>query len=279
MTNSNLNSTYASRFNANFDALLKESEFTKEMLGSGATYIRKANYASKGVYFQALTNLSTGLERIGKLCLMLDHYLTNNGNFPDDTYMRNVVGHKLRLIYQKSQVIAQNRSIDFVFGNNLSGPIHVAILNVISNFAEGDRYCNINFLVGSENNRNPLAAWVTGVDELIFNRHITLKKKSAIENNAQFTVANLMPSTVFFTSETGEDILNVSDMLIRSGNQNAVAPYRQLYVLQIIRYWVELLSALELQARVLNSNDIPYFNEVFRIFNISDTSFRSKKVW
>lgn len=48
-----------------FKALLKEAQFTKEMLGSGATQIRNACYASKGVYFHAFTSLSTGLERIG----------------------------------------------------------------------------------------------------------------------------------------------------------------------------------------------------------------------
>ena len=32
------------------------------MLGAGATEIRKANYAKKGVYFQSFTNLATGLE-------------------------------------------------------------------------------------------------------------------------------------------------------------------------------------------------------------------------
>jgi hypothetical protein len=38
-------------FTATFKALLKEAQFTKEMLGAGATQIRNANYASKGVYF------------------------------------------------------------------------------------------------------------------------------------------------------------------------------------------------------------------------------------
>jgi hypothetical protein len=279
MINSNLNNGPANRFNATFAALLKESEFTNEMLGSGATYIRKATYASKGVYFQAFTNLSTGLERIGKLCLMLDHYLTNNGDFPDLQYMKCVIGHKLRDIYQKSQGIALNRSITFAFCSDLSDPIHRAILDVISNFAEGDRYSNIDLLVGSRNQRDPLAAWVTNVDELIFNKHIALKKKSAIKLQAELLAANSMPSAVSFTSETGDDILNVCDMLTRSANQNAVAPYRQLYVLQIIRYWVELLSALQFQAMRVNANDIPHLNEVFRMFNIADTGFRSRKVW
>jgi hypothetical protein len=48
-----------------FEALSKEAHFTREMLGAGATQIRSANYASKGVYFQAFTSLSTGLSALG----------------------------------------------------------------------------------------------------------------------------------------------------------------------------------------------------------------------
>jgi hypothetical protein len=57
-------------FTQTFIALVNEAEFTKEMLGAGATQIRQANYATRGIYFQAFTSLATGLERIGKLCLM-----------------------------------------------------------------------------------------------------------------------------------------------------------------------------------------------------------------
>jgi hypothetical protein len=54
-----------SYFTPIFRALLREAEFTKQMLASGATQIRAANYATKGIYFQAFTSLSTGIERIG----------------------------------------------------------------------------------------------------------------------------------------------------------------------------------------------------------------------
>ena len=45
--------------NETFRALLEEATFTKEILASGVTQIRKANYTRKGVYFQCFTNLST----------------------------------------------------------------------------------------------------------------------------------------------------------------------------------------------------------------------------
>jgi hypothetical protein len=90
---------------AEFEALIKEAQFTKEMLASGATEIRRANYASRGVYFQAFTSLSTGIERIGKLCLMLDHALENSGRFPDLAYMQREICHKISLIYEKSVAV------------------------------------------------------------------------------------------------------------------------------------------------------------------------------
>ena len=77
-----------SHLNSTFVALLKEAQFTKELLGAGATEIRRASYATKGVYFKSFTSLSTGLERIGKLCLMLDHYIETGGRFPDFNYLK-----------------------------------------------------------------------------------------------------------------------------------------------------------------------------------------------
>lgn len=102
-------------FTETFKALNKEAQFTKEMLGSGATQIRNANYATKGIYFQAFTSLSTGLERIGKLCLMLDHFIDHSGQFPDCDYVKNKIGHKIGVIYDKSLDVISRRSITMKF--------------------------------------------------------------------------------------------------------------------------------------------------------------------
>lgn len=103
--------------------LIKEAQFTNEMLGEGATQIRRANYAAKGIYFQAFTALSTGLERIGKLCLMIDYYIKSGGNFPYLAYLKNQIGHKIDLIYRKSQLVVRERSLSFQIRSSKSlGP-------------------------------------------------------------------------------------------------------------------------------------------------------------
>ena len=59
----------------------------------------------------------------------------------------------------------------------------------------------------------------------------------------------------------------------------AVAPYRQLYMLQIIRYLTELLMGLGYKAMSIQPADIPHFGEVFGLFYNDNAFFRSRKTW
>ena len=267
-------------FNDVFRALSKEAQFTKEMLGSGATQIRKANYAKKGVYFQSFTSLSTGMERIGKICLMLDHYINNSGKFPDPNYMKKKIGHNIVLLYQQSLKISENRSVSFRFMTNLSGDIHQNILHVLSKFAEGDRYSNVNMLLNGKKSGDPVVAWFQNVDKPLFDRCVTQRRKEKIVRNAQLigqmTEGFVM---VLHTSETGSDITEVDEASFRTGMQEAVAPYRQLYVLQIIRFWVELVIALQYEAMKLGREDIPFMSEIFGPFYNADSYIRTRKTW
>lgn len=266
-------------FNEIFNALNKEAQFTKEMLGSGATQIRNANYATKGIYFQAFTSLSTGIERIGKLCLMLDHFIDYSGTFPDFDYMRREIGHKIDTIYENSAMVVKNRTITMIFLQELNDPVHKAIIKILSEFAQGDRYSNIDIVVGAKRQSDPIASWFLTVDKPIFDTCISKKKQEIIRNNA--STIGILSSKVLVrhTSETGSEINDVEDASYRTGMQEAIAPYRQLYVLQIIRYWVELLSSLQNIAMQTGSKDIPYFSEVFAPFHNPDSYIKTRKTW
>ena len=105
--------------NKTFHVISDEAKFTKDMLASGITQLGKANYGQKGIYFQAFTSLTTGLERIGKLCLILDYYISNNGKFLEDRYVRKEIGHDLELLLEKSNSIISNRAISFHFSKKI----------------------------------------------------------------------------------------------------------------------------------------------------------------
>lgn len=267
-------------FSATFNALNREAAFTWEMLGSGATQIRNANYASKGVYFQAFTSLSTGLERIGKLCVMLDHYIGQNGQFPDSDYMKKQIGHNIVAIYEQSKKIITERSISMRFEQDLDNPIHRAILSVLSEFALGDRYSNIDLLVGGRHQNDPIASWFKQVDQPLYRTRVAQKKKDVIERNATVMASLLgQHAMVLHTSETGEEITDFEEASRMTGMHEAVAPYRQLCILQVIRYWSELLCSLQYTAMKTGSQDIPFFSETFALFCNDDSYIRTRKRW
>nr|WP_156889300.1 hypothetical protein [Halomonas sp. 1513] len=266
--------------NETFLALQKEALFTKEVLGAGATQIRKANYANKGIYFQAFTSLATGLERIGKLCLMLDYYASNGGSFPDFKYLKNEIGHDIELLYERSLEVAARRGVKFYFLKNLEGEIHKEILKVLSAFAKGDRYSNINLLVNSKQQGDPVASWVESVDLPLFQKRVSERKKETIAHNAR-AMAELTGGLIHVqhTSETGQEITDVEQGSLLTGIQQAVAPYRQLYVIHIIRFWSELLRSIQYTAMELGKPDIPFFSEIIAPFVNNDSYIRTRKTW
>lgn len=263
-----------------FNALLREAQFTKEMLGTGATQIRRANYATKGIYFQAFTSLSTGLERIGKLCLMLDHFIETGGTFPTLREMKHQIGHKLELLYDRSQEVIQRRSIQLRMTRDLSDPVHTAIMHVLHDFAEGDRYSNIDVLVGGNSAADPVGRWFEEVDTPLYKSRVSQKRKEQIAHNARIGAQLLGAITmVRHTAETGDEITDFEEGSLRTGMWEAVAPYRQLAVLQVIRYWTELIGELGYAAYAVPGEGVPHFGEVFAMFYNEDSYLRSRKTW
>ena len=266
-------------YSQTFVALIREATFTKNMLGAGATQIRVANYANHGVYAQAFAGLSVGLERIGKLCLMLEHYIEHDGQFPDFKYLKNSIGHKLEVLHDRAKEIAQQRNIDFQFLKSLDHPVHNEIIKILHAYADGDRYSNINSLIGSKQQGDPIATWFTNIDSYIFENLITQKRKDKIANGALAAQQKMSFATVLHTAETGEMISSIGEASFRTGMYNAVAPHRQFFVLQVIRYWVELLWELGFKAQALGRQEIPFFGEIFAIFYNHDTYLKSRKTW
>ena len=86
-------------------------------------------------------------------------------------------------------------------------------------------------------------------------------------------------ASVLHTSETGAEITDVEEASQMTGIFEAVAPYRQLYVVQVIRYWAELLSSLQYRAMESGSEEIPFFSEIFAPFYNHDSFIRSRKNW
>jgi hypothetical protein len=232
------------------------------------------------MYFQAFSNLSTGLERLGKLCLLLDHFITSCGKFPDYKYLKYEIGHKIPLLLAKTENVESDRGLSPRFRSDLSGPVHQSIITILSEFATGDRYSNIDLLTSSKPPGDPIGSWFEKVDKPLFDQRVSARAKAQILVRAGFIDATIGSfAAVSHISESGSTISDMFEGSVRTGVQSAVAPYRQLYVLQIVRYWVDILIELHYLARGISNTDIPAFGEVFAIFYNSDSYFRSRRTW
>jgi len=265
--------------NKTFWILLEEAQFTFEILANGITQLRKVNYAKKGLYFTSFTNLTTGLERIGKLCLLLDYCLKNEGKFPNESYLKKEIGHDLEKLYQKSQEIVTARSMKLEFLQNLDDNIYKNILSVLSRFAKGDRYSNINFLVDSKYQSDPIKEWSETIDKILFEKRVPQKKKDEIEFKSKLAGQLLGPiSVVRFRDEYGEELNDMEKSSFKTGVSEAVSGFRQLYVLHIIRYWVDVLRNLQYEAYSTRL-EVPHFTEIFAIFINDDSYLRTRKTF
>ena len=262
-------------FNENFNALSKECAFAYEILASGITQIRKANYAKKGIYYQSFISLSVGLERLSKLCILLDYYISNKGDFPSDKFLRSL-GHNINKLYNKSIDIKEKYNFNFKYLNYLNNEIHINMLKILSDFATRDRYENLNILVDAKQENNPISLWFSLVDLKLFEKHISKRKKEKIAYNAEM-IHKLTTSftSVLHSSEDGNIITDVREGSYRTGIYNSVLPYRQLYLAQIVRYWTELLWELQYKAMEIGKEEIPFFSDMFGCFYNDNSYFRS----
>ena len=268
-------------YNKTFLAFLEEAQFTKEILAIGVTQLHKANYAAKGIYYQTFTCLSTGIERLEKLCLVLEHYVQNQGVLPSEKYIR-AYGHKIPDLYTACREVANRQKIEFHFRYEMDEKIHQAIIDLLGSFAEtSGRYSYLNILLGKEDKSNDcIEQWFNNVDMPLYNKQVSHRRKSGIESRASIigNVINQVAITSYITEDKIE-VRNAIDASQRTGIWEAVAPYRQLYVLQIIRYLTELLRELGYKAMAIRSEDIPHFGEIFAIFYNDNAYFRSRKTW
>lgn len=268
-------------FNEMFLAFLEEAKFSKELLGLGVTQLYKANYTNKGLYFQSFNCLYSGFERIEKLCLILDFYISNNGRLPNEKDIRKY-GHDIKCLFETCRKIESKHNLRISFECNLGDEIHTSILDIINDFARSSgRYANINTLISAKNsNADCIENWYNNVDMKIYSHNVKLAKKQKIENNARVIGSAINQfSLCIFSTEDNLIITDPEELSRRTGMWEAVAKYRQLYTLQIIRYLSEILIELGHKAMKLNNQDIPFFSEIFGLFYNDDSYFKTRKTW
>lgn len=265
-----------------WNAIAREASLAAEHMGAGATILGKANYAHHAHYGQAFFSLSTGFERASKLAIVLDHALSNHGEFPSNSVVRGY-GHNLVELLDSVDLIAGRRD----FGESVRLPctdIHKGIISVLSDFASNvTRYYNLELLTGSSRiagREDPTSEWFKAVVEPVLARHYKAERQRR-DLRRVLAISSLVDdiTMVRHASETGEELTAYYDAALLSAKTEFANPYVRMYVLQIVRFVGSVLSDLGYGAYHEMNGRVPYISEMFAIFNNEDDYFRKRKTW
>jgi hypothetical protein len=127
-----------------FKFLEHEAQLTQCILTNGLQEIANADLSDyrKGKFYGGAFQLSIRLERLMKLIIILDHMLKNEYNPPSEHYLRKEIGHDLEKLYKRIKELPIEQRDD-AFSEE---PLEYETLKVLSDFAKGTRYYNLNQL-------------------------------------------------------------------------------------------------------------------------------------
>lgn len=254
-------------FSNQWKAFAREGALAGQLVSSGLTQLRKANYAEKGRYSEAFFNLSQGMERTLKLILLLDHAIRKGGQFPTEKELRDF-GHDLEQLFAHAEGIAARLELSRFPANS----IERSVVRVLSTFAVTTRYYNLDFLVGgkrAQGQQDPIALWWSDVAQPILTKHYSEKRRAADVERAH-TMANGLAGAalVLHTAEDGTVLADFANASAHTGKIAVVQKYGTFYAVSVCRLLYLILFELvheahskQLDVPTLYEYYFPFMNE------------------
>lgn len=144
--------------------LQQEGELIHSSLKNGLLVIQGTNIDSKGDYYLAFLMLSTGLERLMKVTIIVDHMASNELNAPNSSLIRNY-GHDLNDLFKKCSLLATQYQVS-EFTDLSSCEIDRDIVGFLSDFARRTRYHNLDSIAGGKVLNDPLSEWYRIIERI-----------------------------------------------------------------------------------------------------------------
>jgi hypothetical protein len=261
-------------------ALLREGALAAHLLGSGVTDLRRVHTGNPGAFSSTLFSLSLGFERAGKLAFIVDHCIEKD-TFPTDAQLRQL-HHDINTLFRAVVEIAENRFRKNECPPVPNEPIHIAIIEALSEFAKATRYHNLDLLVGgkSASMLSPETTWAEKVGKEILKRHYIPEKR---RSDAAFasSVTNALPghSIIRVLGQRDQFMQSMAEVIMHEQQLEIIQRFAQFYTLQIIRFFAMTLGHLQSLVHGKTMEAIPYFSELFAVFYNDDTYFKRRKTW
>lgn len=262
----------------------RETSLACHLIGAGVTALGKANYDDKfGEYYTAFFGLSVGIERLAKLILVANYSILHNGEMPKERIIRGF-GHKLLALCNAVESIAKEQCLELQY-ERPEFPVCKKILDCLDAFADASkgRYANFGSL-GEPNlsQEEPIAKWWSVVANAILAEHYYGKPvQQKVEKNAELVEQMLgAHSMVLHVDETGQEMSNLKQASVRTGQVDVVQKFGRYYTLLLVRWLADVFSHLSTTAH--NQHGVGEFfgvNEYMYTFLVPDSFLKTRKIW
>lgn len=254
-------------------AISQEAHLSQALLGAGTTSIRRSSSGAPGRMYEAFFGLSQGIERIGKLILVADHYARSGAFMPTGEVER--YRHDLRRLVRAIEDIASSRgvSLDDAPSANAGSK---AVVRFLTKFAETDRYYNLNRLSQGDSVTidDPIARWVQLIRAEAPQRRASparARQEAMNRSLARYMDENVPLAILDFTSLSGAALNSYEEMTVQTQLDEWLAIEGMLLAIRPIRFLSHTIASFDY------ARGLPVFTEFFDDWMMPDSYLRRRR--
>jgi len=162
-------------FEKNYQLLVQEGHLTMSSLLGGLNSLRRANIddAHRGLFYSGLFELATGFERLMKIVVLLEYKIENQLKNPTNNQLKSF-GHNICELY----TICEKLASKYQLSNDMKlNEAQNEMLIVLSDFAKGSRYYNLDELTSKNKNKDPVGQWLSVIEYHIWGLRSDIRQK------------------------------------------------------------------------------------------------------
>ena len=266
---------------AQFYLLAQECDLAKGALLGAFTAFSYMDVSKPGTMYSAFFQAATGLERLMKLVLVVDHNVKHDLNNPTDGQLKNI-GHDLVVLYDRCAAIAGELSLVTPRWFQEEHDLERKMLVFLSRFAKMARYYNLDAISGQKKTPDPIGEWVR-IHQLIAEKYIRYEVRETLNKEAIVYCDNLKAHG--FARWHDGQYMPFVDVCYRSSLLQKANPYCVWTLVSILKPFYNLLDMLCDQAHEMEVSKgidgpvIPYVTEFFPFLLTTLELVKRRKAW
>lgn len=230
------------QFAPTYHLFLREATLARSSIVFGLNALRSAGVSERqGEFYTAAFQLSTAIERMLKLILILDFMASNAGSTPNQKQIKAYM-HDLASLFHSCKAVAQRRGIIALDGL-LPSSFEMRLLHVLSDFARDGRYFNLDAIGGHRSAQDILPRLETMYAEC-FRSEVPERRQRRVSDQAVFMGAVLGDSTMVALHDLSGSTMDLSQAAHSVGLYKETAPYMTRHAAVLLRGIISVLQSV-----------------------------------